>query len=275
MIKKYGLIGDKLKHSYSPIIHKVISKKLGINIKYEMFEVSSFKLSNLVLKLKQNNTYGVNVTIPYKTDIIDYLDDISDEVKRIGAVNTIMFKNSQLIGYNTDYYGFGMTLQKNNINIEGSTVYIMGTGGASKAIFQYLKDNNVSNIIFITRDIDNAKKKYPNQQYILYSDLEKVKSNQDLLINCTPLGMYGYKDETRVVTDYSFVSKFNYVIDIVYNPKKTKLLELCEEYSIKNTNGLYMLVAQAVKSQEIWSNIHISKKLIDEIYDTVSSKIYE
>lgn len=275
MIKKYGLIGEKLIHSYSPIIHKIIARKLGIKVQYDLIEVSSLKLNDIVLKLRGDNTVGVNVTIPYKTDIIKYLDNVSEEVKNIGAVNTIMFNNGKLTGYNTDYFGFGMTLKKNNINIVGKTVYIMGTGGASKAIFQYLKDNNVSDIIFITRDIEKAKTKYPNQRYILYKDIENVNFNRDLLINCTPLGMYGFIDSSLVVKDFNFVLKFRYVIDIVYNPRKTELLQFCEKNNIENINGLYMLVAQAVKSQEIWNNTHIDEKIIDEIYDTVSCRIYE
>lgn len=261
MDKKFGLIGENLKHTYSPFIHDRILNKLNIKGQYGVYEVKRTNLKYVVSGLKALGFSGVNVTIPYKVDIIDYLDLLNEEAAKIGAVNVIKIsEDNSAIGYNTDYYGFGMMLRKYNIEIKDKNILILGTGGASRAVVQYLKDNFAGNITIVSRNIETAKLKYKGYDVIEYQDISEV-SDCSIIINTTPVGMYPDVDESAIET--KFLKNFKYAIDLVYNPTKTLFLKEAEKEGLITLNGLYMLVAQAVKSQEIWNEINIKENILD------------
>lgn len=263
MEKLFGLIGEKLGHTYSPIIHQKIMEELNIAGHYGLFQVKRERLKDVVSGLKALGYAGINVTIPYKTDIIESLDYMSPESEKIGAVNVVYIdKDGMAAGYNTDYHGFGMMLKNANIKTEGENAAILGTGGASKAVSQYLKDNGIKNLIFITRDVLAAKQKFPDDEVISYEQSEKVK-NCSTIINTTPLGMYPNIQAAPVEEKY--LSRFSQAVDLIYNPSETLFIKQAKEMGIKCTNGLYMLVAQAVKSQEIWNETKISGSVITNI----------
>ena len=264
----YGLLGEKLVHSFSPQIHSLIFKELKINGYYHLFEVHKEDIEHIVPGFKIFKVQGVNVTIPYKVIVMNYIDDISFEAKNIGAINTICFENGKTKGYNTDYYGFGMMLEKFNIDVEGKNVVILGTGGASKAVNQYLLDNKVNNITFVTRDLDNKRKELKEYNLISYSDIKNLK-NQDIVINCTPCGMYPDIEKSPLTEEQ--VSKFKIVVDLIYNPQETLIMKYAKNQGIKVINGLYMLVGQAVKSQELWNSLKIKKELVDKIYENMKN----
>lgn len=243
---KYALLGEKLSHSLSPEIHEEIFKYLGIEASYALVETSPLGIKKEISKYD-----GLNVTIPYKTEVIKYLEGLSKEAEAIGAVNTI----NQNKGYNTDYYGFGKMLEINNIPVKNQAVYILGTGGASKAVDQYLKDHEAKEIIFVSR----SKK---GKAMINYDALENVSG--DLIINTTPVGMYPKMNESPVSREV--IKGFKYAVDLIYNPFETKFLKLAKAESLITTNGLYMLVGQAVKAEEIWQNRVIGDDLINKIY---------
>lgn len=259
----YGLIGEKLGHSFSPKIHNLILKDTNLNEVYNLFEIKKEDLECALNGLKALGCRGLNVTIPYKVEAIKYLDKLSPEAEKIGAVNTISFNNGELTGYNTDYNGFGESLKKSSINIKNKNAVILGTGGASKAVVQYLIDNSINEIVFVSR---TPKKpcNISNFQIISYNDIEKLK-NQDLIINCTPCGMH--PDVLDCPVDKNTLNKFNTAIDLIYNPSETVFLKQAKELNIKAINGLYMLVAQAVAAQEIWRGIKLENILVNEIYD--------
>ncbi|MDD2494512.1 MAG: shikimate dehydrogenase, partial [Tissierellia bacterium] len=165
-------------------------------------------------------------------------------------------------GYNSDYFGFGMSLNNANINIHREKAVILGTGGASKAIVQYLKDNKVREIIIVTRNISSAKEKYTEEKIITYEDLKNIKDSS-LIINTTPVGMYPNIDNSPI--NIKILSNFFIAVDLIYNPFQTLFLKNAQEAGLKTLNGMYMLVAQAVKSQEIWNNITISPHIINEV----------
>ncbi|MBV7272933.1 shikimate dehydrogenase [Clostridiaceae bacterium UIB06] len=261
----YGLIGLKLGHSFSPKLHSLILKNTNSNAVYNLFELKQSDLKTSIDGLKALGCMGVNVTIPYKVDVIQYLDKLSHEAEKIGAVNTISFNNGILTGYNTDYNGFGASLKKANVNIENKNAVILGTGGASKAVVQYLMDNNINDIIFVSRT-PKTHCNISNLKIISYSEIEKLK-NQDLIINCTPCGMY--PDMYNCPVDTHILSKFSTAIDLIYNPSETVFLQQAKQMGLRAVNGLYMLVAQAVASQEIWRGIKIPNELADEIYDEI------
>ncbi len=261
--KLYGLLGEKLKHSFSPQIHEIIFNNTEISGHYHLFEVDKNELDIAVRGLRAIKMKGVNVTIPYKVEVMKYLDNISPEAEKIGAVNTISFKDKNTIGYNTDYFGFGTMLQTNNINIKDRKVVVLGTGGASKAVVQYLIDNNAKEVVLVSRSVKKARDKFSNYKIITYNKIKEL-SSFDTIINCTPCGMY--PDVNNSPINASEFDNFEIAIDIIYNPIETKFLYNAKQRGLKTVNGLYMLVGQAVKAQEIWNNINIDKKIIESIY---------
>lgn len=268
----YGLIGGKLGHSLSPMIHEEIFKELNIKGNYHLFEVDNRDLKNAIYGIKALKIKGINVTIPHKIKIIQYLDEISMEAKKIGAINTIYIKGKEALGYNTDYYGFEMMLNKYKVDVRGKRALILGTGGASKAVSQYFMDNDISNIILVSRNIYEAKRKYDDLEIISYDKIKYLK-DQDIIINCTPIGMYPNTNISPI--DKEDMKKFDVAIDLIYNPDKTLFLKYAREAKVKGINGLYMLVGQAIKAQEIWNGIKISNDKCDRIYKTIYRKIHK
>ena len=259
----YGLIGEKLTHSLSPIIHSHAFQKSNIDGNYFLFEVEGSELKNVVSGCKALKFKGLNVTIPYKIKIMEYVDEISKEAKEIGSVNTIAFKNGKTIGYNTDYFGFGMLLSANEVCVKNKTCIILGSGGACKAVFQYIKDNGAKKIYIASRNVESCKKEYGDCEAISYEQIALI-DDKDIIINTTPVGMHPNIDESPLREET--VKEFKAVIDLIYNPTETLLIKYAKNHNIKAANGLYMLVGQAVKAEEIWNDIQLSKGYIDDIY---------
>ncbi|MBR6072590.1 MAG: shikimate dehydrogenase [Acholeplasmatales bacterium] len=237
-MKKYALLGEKLSHSYSPIIHKKIFEAYNIDADYSLLECNKNDLEGIINKLRTGEYSGFNVTIPYKIEVMKYLDEISDEAKAIGSCNTIAYKDGKIIGYNTDYFGFYNELVYYNVEVKNKDCYILGTGGASLALYKALIDMG-GNVKYVSR---NPK----NSETITYLELEN--KNIDLLVNATPVGMSPNVGFSPVKSDIAKRSK--YVVDIIFNPKRTQLLLDANS----NMNGLLMLVGQAVKAEEIWQD---------------------
>jgi len=258
----YGLIGGSLGHSFSPQIHREIFRKLGTKGEYRLFELKENELERALRAYKDQGIKGVNVTVPHKISIMQYLDSISDEAARIGAVNTIAFGNGMLTGYNTDYHGFGMSLDRYGIAIVGRSAVILGTGGVSKAVGQYLKDNGAGSVVYVGRK--------PGAGVISYGELAGMTG--DLIINCTPCGMYPDTDVSPVTKD--MMKGFHTAVDLIYNPEETLYLRQAGALGLKTINGLYMLVSQAVAAQEIWNGIHLGESQVDEIYDSIKGLLY-
>ena len=243
-MKLYGLLGAKLGHSYSKIIHNNLFKLLKIDAKYELLECEEKELKDYITKLKNGDYQGFNVTIPYKKIIMNYLDEIDEKALSIGSVNTIYLKDNKVIGTNTDYDGFLATLESNKIEVLNKNCYILGTGGASLAVNKVLKDLG-GKTIFVSRN--------PKGEQISYQELATKKI--DLLVNTTPVGMYPNVDASPVEDEVVFKSKV--VIDIIFNPLKTKLLSKAKI----GINGMEMLLMQAIKAEEIWQQIKIAVDL--------------
>lgn len=263
----YGLLGERLSHSLSPQIHKRIFELNNIEGAYKLFPVSKENVKSVGECIKILGIKGMNVTIPYKEEVMNQLDYISDEAKKIGAVNTISLVDGKLYGYNTDYYGFGSMLEINDITVKDKIAVVLGTGGAAKAVVAYLQDKGVKNLFLVSRNkMNNNWSKDIN--LIDYSDLEKL--NGDLLINTTPVGMYPEIGKSPVKEEV--IKRFEAVIDLIYNPRETELLRIAKLNGKKNCDGLYMLVGQAVKSQEIWQEKSIDNKVTNIIYEELDGK---
>ena len=240
---KYALIGEKLGHSYSKIIHEALYKKLGIDASYDLIECKEEELEDVLNKLKTGEYQGYNVTIPYKINVFKLANVLSLEVIKIGSTNTVLAKNGDLKAYNTDYYGFIDMVKHYNIDFKNKNVYILGTGGASLAIKAATLDLG-GKYKFVSRKIDYT---IAHDDKITYEDLDKVE-DIDIIINTTPVGMYPNVGVSPIKEEIAKRAKV--VIDIIFNPRKTKLLIDANS----NFDGLYMLVSQAVRSDEIWQN---------------------
>lgn len=262
----YGLLGERLSHSLSPEIHFEILKSINRQGSYKLFEIEEDRLYDFAEALKLLKVKGCNVTIPYKKDIIKELDVISKEAVKIGAVNTIYLKNGKLQGFNTDYYGFGVLLKISSIEVENSVAVILGNGGASRAVLHYLLDNGAKEVYIVSRKPNNEEYNLSNVKVISYEKLKDIRG--DILINSTPVGMYPNVSESPVSKD--IINNFYSIVDLIYNPYETKFLAYGKELNKKIVGGLYMLVGQAVKAQEIWQEEDIDEGIIKDIYNKIN-----
>ncbi len=240
-----GLVGEKLSHSLSPEIHQGLMKKYGIEGTYEILEFSKDTFADDFNALKTSGFRGVNITIPYKETVIPLLDEISQQAKYIGAVNTVLFDNGKAKGFNTDYDGFLSLLDHNNITVKGKGAVILGSGGVAKAVVKGLLDLGIYDLTIVSR----GKQNFHGNYTVSYEFFKEAAVKSDLLINCTPVGMYPNVDASPLPKEFIHA---DVVIDTIYNPTKTLLLKYAEELGIMGINGSYMLMQQAVKAQEIW-----------------------
>lgn len=254
---RMGLLGEKLPYTLSPAVHEKILASIGRPEKYGVFEKSAQDLPGFFQMLKDEKYLGVNVTIPHKTNVIEFMDALSPEAERIGAVNTVHNEDGRLIGYNTDYFGFGYALRKAKIDPEGKKACVMGAGGAAKAVAVLLRDLG-ADVVIISRDPQKIKTGFMGFEVQGYNALEG-----EILVNTTPLGTWPNVESSPVGKDT--VARFTSAADIVYNPRKTLFLSYAEDLGIPFVGGLTMLVAQAVKAQEIWQGITLDEALIDNI----------
>ncbi len=248
---KYALIGEKLSHSFSKIIHEAMGK-----YQYDLVSVPKGTLKDFV---KTNQYDGFNVTIPYKKDIMEFCDYISPSAKKIGCVNTVKKVNGKLYGYNTDYDGFDALAKKNKINFKDKKVVILGSGGTSLTVYAVVSDSNASDIKIVSRS-----GKYNYENIPLWNDCQ-------IIINTTPVGMFPHNGETPLnISDFPNCEG---VLDVIYNPLTTKLVFDAKEKGISAENGLYMLVYQAKKAFEIFTEDSLSDEEADKIFTDIYKKM--
>ena len=241
--KIYGLIGKNIDYSFSKNFFSKKFKNENINCKYLNFDIQN--ISEFKSIISDKNISGLNVTIPYKEDVIKYIDEISSDAKSIGAVNTIKISNEKLTGYNTDHIGFSKSIEKMDEFKNIESALILGSGGASKAI-QFALDN--MNIKYTIVSRSNSIK------CINYNQVsEKIIKNHKLIINCTPLGTFPEVEKCPEL-EYRFLSPFNILYDLVYNPKQSNFLRKGVNAGCKIKNGLEMLEIQAIESWKIWNS---------------------
>lgn len=246
----YGLLGEKLGHSFSKEIHEYIN-----DYTYNLIEQSKNDFDSFMLK---RDFKAINVTIPYKEMVIPYLSYIDPKAKEIGAINTIVNKDNNLYGYNTDYLGLKKLIENNNITLENKKVLILGTGGTSKTAYVLSKDLGAKEIIKVSR----TKK----DNLITYEEAILYHKDTEVIINTTPCGMYPNDDLVIKLDEFNNLAA---VIDVIYNPLKTKLIREANKLNIKAVNGLYMLVAQAVYASYIFINKEVEENKIDEVYQKI------
>lgn len=239
-----GLLGAKLSHSYSPQIHI----ELG-NYPYALYEISADSLGEF---LRCGNFTGLNVTIPHKKSVIPYCTQLSAIAKKLGSVNTLIKKeDGTLIGHNTDYFGFQYMVAKSGLQLRNKKVLVLGNGGAAATVVEVLKEIGAK-VVVISR---NGENNYQNLH--LHTDASAI-------VNATPVGMYPNVGEAPVTLEQ--FSNLEGVLDLIYNPARTALLQMAERRGLVAVNGLWMLVAQAKESAEWFSNQTIACEAIERIH---------
>lgn len=252
----YGLFGYPLGHSMSPMIHKIIYEKVGVEAAYKLFEVEEEYLAQAIESMKILDIRGANVTIPYKKEVMPLLDQISPKAEKLQAVNTIKNRAGILEGYNTDYDGVVRTFERHRWDVQNQLVYILGTGGASQAAAHALQDLG-GQVTLVSRNLQTTSI-FP---VIDYQALEEIKGN--ILVNTTPIGMPPNINQSPV--SGHIISQFDIVFDATYDKVDNKLLKTARSMGKEYVNGLEMLVGQAIAAVEIWEDISIDDSVMDDI----------
>ncbi len=250
---QYGLIGEKLGHSFSKEIH---TSYFGLD-----YSLKELKRQEVATFLKEKNFKAINVTIPYKNTVIPYLDYIDETAKKIGAVNTIVNDNGVLKGYNTDFLGLKFMLEKSGIDFKGKNFLILGDGATSKTAVAVAESLNAKNVTRVSRKGTDGT--------VSYSEATGLKDTQ-IIINTTPVGMFPNLENTPI--DIENFPNLIGVFDAVYNPLRTKLVLSALNKGLVACGGLYMLVAQAVFAYEFFKNTKIPNSKIDSIYNGILKK---
>lgn len=248
---KYGCIGEKLSHSFSKEIHARLAS-------YE-YEICPIERDKVDAFMRARDFCAINVTIPYKETVLPYLDEISDIARKIGAVNTIVNRNGKLYGYNTDYFGMMSLVKKAGIDPTGKKVLVLGSGGTSKTAISVFKDMGARAVLRVSRTF--------KEDLIDYECATREHSDADVIVNTTPVGMYPNIDSSPI--DLDCFPNVCGVIDAVYNPLHTTLIENARRKGIRAEGGLYMLVAQAVRAVEIFLDKEIPSEKTLEVYRDV------
>lgn len=262
MTKTAALIGYPLKHSISPVFQQAALDYYGIEARYELWETESSGLAGAIELLRQPSCLGANVTVPYKEAVIPLLDGLDGLAPDIGAVNTIVKKDSRLIGYNTDAGGFLRSLkEKGSFNPEGKKAAMIGAGGVARAIGFVLVRAGIRSLAIFDIDLERARKLASELKEKAITVLESDKgadfkdavSSAELLVNCTPIGMKHSPSESQSPVAGELISPGSLVYDVVYNPIETPLLKEAERRGARVVGGLSMLVYQGVEAFELWT----------------------
>ena len=261
------VIGHPIRHSMSPIMHNRVFKELGMDCCYIALDIKPEGIGLFIKSLRYTNILGVNVTIPHKTAVISYLDELSEEAKVLKAVNTIKITEEKLVGYNTDVFGFEKCLE--GLDITNSSALLIGAGGAGKAVAYSLCRLNVKRLFITNRTEERARQLIEfltdlfNKEiiFIPFSNLDSL-GIIDVIVNATPLGMEGIEESLRIPG--SIIGKETTAIDLVYNPPKTEFLKVAETLGAKTLNGIKMLVYQGAASFKIWTGIEPPVEIMEE-----------
>jgi len=256
-MKKFLVIGNPIEHSLSPELHNYWIKNNGIDANYEKYKLNEDELEQIILKVKNKKISGINVTVPFKKKVIQYLDELSFEAQNTQSVNTIYLKENKVVGHNTDIYGFETSIKKSNYNLNNKEILILGAGGVVPSIIFALIKMKVSKIKICNRTkekAENLKKLFKSIEIIKWGEI----SNFDMIINATSLGL---KKEDKLNFDFSTISGNKFFYDVIYNPSETNFLKIGRELGNKTLNGKLMFVYQAFSSFNIW---HKQKPEINE-----------
>ncbi len=274
--KIIGVIGKNIENSLSPLIHNQIILKHSLNFCYLPFQVAEIDLGKAIKSIRALNVRGVNITFPYKEKVIEFLDEVEESTRRIGAVNTIVNNKGILTGYNTDVIGFKKSLQDNGkFVIKEKKAVVLGAGGAARAVTCSLLEEGIEEVSIFNRTLEKAKKIkqnfssfFPRSSINIFSfeqnDLKEKIKEANLLVNATSIGMESQLDNTPL-PDKKLFHPSLLVYDLIYHPARTLFLREAERAGAKIINGLPMLVYQGIESFYLWSGLKVEGKEVLEM----------
>ena len=260
-MKKYLVIGNPIDHSLSPKLHNYWIKKNNIEAVYDKQELKSHDLKDLIIKIRNKEINGINVTVPFKNEIISYLDKLSHEADLTKSVNTIYLEDDKVIGHNTDIEGFELAIKNINYDISEKQIFIVGAGGVVSSIILALKKMKASKILLSNRTknkAENLKKIFRDLKIIDWGKLPDF----DVVINATSIGL-GKNDELNI--DFSKIKNGRLFYDVIYNPKQTNFIKNAKKLGNKTENGKKMFIYQAAAAFKIWHGI--KPEIDDKIND--------
>ena len=261
---RVALIGRSLSHSISPIFQQAANDYYGLPISYELCEAEPHDLEGAVRGLRAVTCLGANVTVPYKEIVMQWMDELTEEATRTGAVNTIINREGRLIGHNTDVQGFLRALDEARFDAYEKRALVLGAGGAARAVVVALAEAEAASIVVTNRNRARAEKlvaELGDEMVEATSlavgsgdeNLDAILAQCDLLVNATPVGTTGGPADHDVAIDLTLLPKESLVFDLVYNPPRTRLLRAAERRGLQTMNGLAMLVHQGALSFEAWT----------------------
>ncbi len=259
MPKIFGILAHPAGHSLSPTIMNAAFRKLKIDASYGFFDIAPSKLKDFfVNEVRAKKINGLSVSIPHKTGVIKFLDELDESAKKIGAVNTIFWRDEKLVGVNTDAFGFLNSFQK---SIDNKKVIVLGGGGAAHAIVTTLLAKNCE-VVVLTRSNSKMNFNHSNLKFDTLANLENY--TPEILVNATPLGMHGKFEGKSIVDSSWLVQNRPLVFDLVYNPRETQLLKIARKNGCETIEGLEMLVNQAVAQFYFFTNRRVEKNILWE-----------
>jgi len=278
-----GLIGNPVEHSISPQLHNTLSKYMRVDMAYVAFQVKKEDLEKAVTGLKALNAIGFNVTIPYKKEVMKYIDVNSKEALLMGAVNTVKNICGRLYGYNTDAEGFARSFkEESGESFKGKKIAIIGAGGASRAIAVKIAMEGADSINVVNRTLERASDivevinnniRCICRAFTIGAAVEgHVFKEADIIINTTPVGMYPDVSKSPV-EGFPIFSSGQIVYDAIYNPRKTKFLADAEMCGCKTINGFGMLIYQGIFAYEIWTGFKVPEELVREIFKSFGNNL--
>ena len=261
-MNKYFVIGNPIEHSLSPLIHNYWIKKNNIRAIYDKKKISSTELKGLIIKIREKNISGVNVTVPFKKEVIPFLDKLTLDAEATQSVNTILLTNdSKIVGHNTDIVGFENAIKDTKFNLSGKKILILGSGGVTTSIILALYKMKVSNITLTNRTKTKAEylQNFYNNIAIKQNGWNEIKVVEwgempefDMIINATSVGL---NNDDNLNLDFSKIGKNKIFYDVIYNPKETNFLKQGKDLGNKTENGKKMFIFQAAEAFKIWHDI--------------------
>ena len=271
--KILGVMGDPIEHTGSPAIHNLLADKLGDNMIYVPFHVKGRRLEEAVAGAYALGIEGLNVTVPHKVEVMQYVTELDDAALEIGAVNTLARIRGGYKGYNTDFSGFMRELDSVDIQVNGRNVIVLGAGGAAKAVMYALKRFSAGHVYILNRSIEKAGDifgKEPNTSIMGFGDWNKIPEGKYICIQCTSVGL-SPDDENCVIDDEGFYDLIDSAVDLIYKPKETAFMRKVISHGGRAYNGLRMLVYQAVSSYEFFTKKEVPEEIIEELYNELDS----
>lgn len=276
-----GLIGNPVEHTLSPAIHNTLAEKLGHNLVYVPFLVEPNQLQAAVEGAYGLNVLGMNVTVPYKSDVIPGLKEIDALAGKIGAVNTLVRVPGGFKGYNTDILGLYRAMCSEGISLEGESVLLLGAGGVARAVAFLCAEKGAKQVYLLNRSLEKAQAVAEEVNVIfgkdvilpmMLSDYKNLPEEKMLALQCTSVGLHPNTD-CAVIEDKDFYQKIHTGYDLIYKPAETKFMKYVKESGGLAYNGLKMLLYQGVIAYELWNDVTVTKETAEEIYEILKDKV--